>query len=268
MKSVLISIRPEWCDKIASGEKTIEIRKSKPKLKPPFKCYIYCTKAKHYFAEYGLYGDELFRIPTGEVKFGCSMEISCYDGPNKYNEDNFLNGKVIGEFVCDCIEEFESEFYSDDSVLNAIYRVVEDEDFPDVLTAIASNEDDSKNFWICAQSCLSFDEIKEYVGYEKSEKTFYGWHISDLVIYDKPKELSEFHKPSAENMEELLDCEILCDYCYETGRGEYAFTSTPNGPVMCEGAYCDRAYQSYLDDEGFTLYRPPSSWRYVEEGNG
>ena len=42
-KSVLISIRPEWCQKIASGEKTIEVRKKRPKLAPPFKCYIYCT---------------------------------------------------------------------------------------------------------------------------------------------------------------------------------------------------------------------------------
>ena len=45
-KAVLISIRPEWCDKIASGRKTIEVRKTKPKLDTPFKCYIYMTKQK------------------------------------------------------------------------------------------------------------------------------------------------------------------------------------------------------------------------------
>lgn len=43
MKAVLISIRPEWCDLIAAGEKTVEIRKSMPKLHTPFKCYIYQT---------------------------------------------------------------------------------------------------------------------------------------------------------------------------------------------------------------------------------
>ena len=37
--AVLISIKPEWCEKIAGGEKTIEVRKTVPKLKPPFKCY-------------------------------------------------------------------------------------------------------------------------------------------------------------------------------------------------------------------------------------
>ena len=43
MKAVLISLRPKWCEKIASGEKKIEVRKTRPKLQTPFKCYIYCT---------------------------------------------------------------------------------------------------------------------------------------------------------------------------------------------------------------------------------
>jgi len=203
-KAVLISIRPEWCEKISSGQKTIEVRKNRPKLKTPFKCYIYES-----------YGDKGY------------FEV--------YHETTI--GKVIGEFVCDRIEEFESEFYSDDSVFNAIYRVAEDEDFPDVLTAIASNEDDSKNFWICTQSCLSFDEIKEYVGYDKSEKTFYGWHISDLVIYDKPKELSEF----------FMECRRV--YCTE----------------KCEHYGADCHANSVYQKSVRPVKRPPQSWCYVEQ---
>ena len=42
-KAVLISIRPEWVEKIADGEKTLELRKTEPKLETPFKVYIYCT---------------------------------------------------------------------------------------------------------------------------------------------------------------------------------------------------------------------------------
>ena len=46
-KAVLISIRPEWCEKIMSGQKTIEVRKTRPKMNPPFKCYIYkCGNGK------------------------------------------------------------------------------------------------------------------------------------------------------------------------------------------------------------------------------
>lgn len=44
MKAVLISIRPEWCVKIANGEKTVEVRRTKPKIPVPFKAYIYCTQ--------------------------------------------------------------------------------------------------------------------------------------------------------------------------------------------------------------------------------
>ncbi len=45
MKSVLVSIKPKWCEKIARGKKTIEVRKSAPK-EVPFKAYIYCTKGQ------------------------------------------------------------------------------------------------------------------------------------------------------------------------------------------------------------------------------
>lgn len=42
--AVLLSVRPKWCELIANGKKTVEVRKTKPKAEPPFKCYIYCTK--------------------------------------------------------------------------------------------------------------------------------------------------------------------------------------------------------------------------------
>ena len=40
-KAVMLSIHPKWCEKIASGEKTIEVRKTRPKLETPFTAYIY-----------------------------------------------------------------------------------------------------------------------------------------------------------------------------------------------------------------------------------
>lgn len=45
-KAVLISIHPMWCELIMSGQKTVEIRKTKPKLKPPFRCFVYQTQPK------------------------------------------------------------------------------------------------------------------------------------------------------------------------------------------------------------------------------
>ena len=49
MKAVLISIQPIWCEKIAARWKTLELRKTKPNIPLPFKCYIYQTKFKWVF---------------------------------------------------------------------------------------------------------------------------------------------------------------------------------------------------------------------------
>lgn len=76
-KAVLISIRPKWVEKIADGEKTIEVRKNRPKLAPPFKCYIYCTLPKYPHEDF---------IATD------------YPMPQFYG-----GGKVIGEFTCERI---------------------------------------------------------------------------------------------------------------------------------------------------------------------
>ena len=85
MKEVLISIRPKWCELIASGDKTIEIRKTRPKIETPFKCYIYETKAR---SDMPIFVEE-----DGHV---------IYTG----------RGKVIGEFLCDDIKTY----YADDFV--------------------------------------------------------------------------------------------------------------------------------------------------------
>lgn len=71
MKSVLISIKHKYCELIKYGKKTIEVRKSKPKLQTPFKCYIYECLGKRLYNDY--FDNE-----------GC--------------------GKVIGEFVCDNVD--------------------------------------------------------------------------------------------------------------------------------------------------------------------
>lgn len=85
MKSVLISIQPKWCELIASGKKTVEVRKTKPKLEPPFKVYIYCTGGPPYLNSHNGY---------------CYLEerdVLGYRGTGLYCR---LNNGVIGEFVC------------------------------------------------------------------------------------------------------------------------------------------------------------------------
>lgn len=207
MKAVLISIKPKWCELIASGKKTVEVRKTKPKLETPFKVYIYCTKGETIYLPKDIFGNEA------------------------------LNGKIIGEFVCKDIEEFQAEFtdlmyfdsQNENVCQNTIKRVawLEDENEPYYFYETANDEDNPNDCELLRASCLTFDEIRQYIGETFYDKSFYGWLISNLIIYDKPKELSEFRKP--------IECYrgIQKDNC--------------NGCWDCE------------------ITRPPQSWCFVEE---
>ena len=149
-KAVLLSIRPNWCKKILDGEKTVEVRKTKPKdMKPPFKCYIYCTL----IGSDSLFMDVLNRDVAAWNRGGW---------PEK-------RGRVIGEFVCDDVQRIGPE-----------YCIIKE----DIESAIDG-------------SCLTVPQIKDYAGWKSGMsyadlKDLYGWHISDLKIYDRPRPLSDF----------------------------------------------------------------------------
>lgn len=131
MKSVLISIRPKSCEKIANGDCNILIKKSAPK-EVPFKCYIYMTQGA--FKDLGSYSEWIYK--------------------NRM--------KVIGEFVCDSIEDFSKWEFDYSSLLRHI------------------------NLYSGTNGDYKFLD-----NYLKGEKYGYGWHISDLKIYDKPLSLKE-----------------------------------------------------------------------------
>lgn len=152
MKSVLISIRPKWCEFIASGKKTVEIRKTRPKLKTPFKCYIYCTK----------WGKNLIR---GDIATTIDY-VAMY------------GGKVIGEFICNNILEIGRRGFNNNfGYCYESLNIFGNEDIESYITAVR-------------KSCLSKNELHEYA---KNNSFLYAWHISNLEVYDIPKELSEFN---------------------------------------------------------------------------
>ena len=174
-KAVMLSIRPKWCEKIASGEKTIEVRKTKPKLETPFKCYIYCTLPKYPHEDF---------IATD------------YPRPQFYG-----GGKVIGEFTCDRIDRL--------APANEPYGIY-DIDYDYVF-----------------QTCLENGALWDY----GHGTPLYGWHISDLRIYDTPKELSEFKTL----------CRVDADCCA-----------------------CPYYNYTKMECDGRVIGRPPQSWCYVE----
>jgi predicted transcriptional regulator len=98
-KAVLISIRPQWCQKIASAEKTIEVRKTRPKLETPFKAYIYCT------------------MPDAKDPHNI-LELHGADGKIRK-----ANGKVVGEFTCDRIFPF--NVFDNGSIQNWLFEHME-----------------------------------------------------------------------------------------------------------------------------------------------
>lgn len=187
MKGILLSIRPEWVEKIASGKKTIEVRKNAPK-QVPFKAYIYCTKGKDGY-------EWLYRVDN-----------------NGYGKAQSWHGKVIGEFICD--------------------RIIEWKYLPDC------EYDGEKMYYIDSKdgenTCLLYDEIEEY----GKGKTLYGWHISNLKIYDKPKELSEFYRI----------CKNPC--------------KPSNGGILC---LTTKSLKMNGCDGKIPLTRPPQSYMFVEE---
>ena len=146
MKSVLISIRPQWCEFIASGKKTIEVRKTRPKLETPFKCYIYCTNSRPYL----VWGD-VFR-GNRETEF---THLTGYNRKDAEKIWDVFKGKVMGEFVCDTFVV--DKTFGHDALFNAAACITDVE---------------------AAAYCLNAE--------------MYGWHISELEIYDTPKKLSEF----------------------------------------------------------------------------
>lgn len=200
-KSVLLSIKPKYCEFIASGKKTIEVRKTKPKLDTPFKCYIYCTK-----------GELLTRSHYNSKIYVASSPK--YQKALERNGNITLSGKVIGEFVCKAILPI-SITYSDTNSKIAL------REFP--------------------FTCLTDKEIMDYLG---NGKIGYGFHISDLVIYDKPRDLSEFRTLCTDfyDGKHCDECEYFID-----GRG-YEYDESDCG---CDGLK--------------PLKRPPQSWCYVEE---
>ena len=200
MKAVLLSVRPAYCEKIASCEKTIEVCKTKPKLETPFKCYINETKGKQV-----------------EKITGC--DITYYG-----------RGKVIGEFVCDKIDNYECELWN-----NEAYELIRQFDYDEYgEIEYEHGAENNENCEMLNKACLSWQDIRKYLG--QGINTCYAWHISELKIYDKPKRLSEFYSKC--NIPESK-CK-LCDNCYD------------------RADYYGRHYAVKK------LERPPQSWCYVE----
>lgn len=209
MKAVMKSVSPRICEKVANGNCTILVSKTAPKCGVPFKGYIYATKKARL--------QTIFK--KGEWIFSDDHSFGKFD-ENIFVKDSLCawQGKVIGEFVCDKVIKT-CGWRLRGNTQQCAKRTTDEEAFPEL-------------------ACLTIDEIVKYAGSENREVC--GWHISNLKIYGKPKELSEFYTID----ESGNDCCIACVY-----------HETPIEEMPCRTCTGERKY----------LYRPPQSYMYVEE---
>lgn len=187
-KAVMLSIRPKWVEKIASGEKTIEVRKTRPKLATPFKAYLYVTA-----------GNLSYRCPNG-------MICHCNGGR-----------AVIGEFVCNKVDWITRIGFSGSPVPSR-YSICSHSN----MSVLPIND-------LLYAACLTYPELADYLAGGEG----YGWHISDLLIYDQPRELTAFWRACKNSW--------YCESC--------AMYWENNGTCGNESLY---------------IKRPPQSWCYVE----
>lgn len=214
MKSVLISIQPYWVFLIIAKAMGWKIDKEKT---------IEVRK----------------NFPRAEdwnklVEIYCSKDKKSFNQiPKEYQPlmQKFLS-KVVGRWVCNYIEEYK-------------FNLIE-------LTAYGS-----KDFTITQNSlkktCLSKQDLINYgCGEYGNKETLYGWHICDLKIYDKSRELSEFYPIKPKRVEKWTDKDA-CAFCkyHRWEKTPFEETCLLDKPEpICE----------YTPP----ITRPPQSWCYVE----
>ena len=137
--AVMLSVRGKWISKMAKGAKVEEVRKFRPSIEPPYKCYLYCSLAGDTF----MLGD-------------CPG-----------------NGHVVGEFICNAVNEYGR-----------------------------SSRDIAR---LSSLSCVPMSDLHHYFG---RRATIYGWHVSELLIYDKPLPITTFNRPCPNR----LRCESCAMY--------------------------------------------------------
>jgi len=151
---VMTSIQPRWCELIAQ-KKRAEVRKSCPKIKVPFRGFIYCTHPKGKY-DFGLCLDE------GRIGL---LSKSNYPVADSYGL-TILSGKVIGEYVCNEI-----------TYLGNIAT--------DPWALLVGDTHEQLKRLVVDKACLTEDQLHAYGGK-------YLWHLSDVVIYSEPKTLKDF----------------------------------------------------------------------------
>lgn len=181
-KAVLIVVSSTVCERVAERQQKALLRFDKPDLEFPFIVYLCCDVNKgenvlHTYITSG-YGRKNFGI-TQHWRSGLEIvDVNAHLPQCRYNA-YLAEGKVFGEFICNNIEDFTLLYGLHTKKLNSI-----------------------------GNTFFTVDEIQKFARCDKT----YKWDVSNLIIYDVPKPLSEFREYGFKQMYEKyrrndnLDC--------------------------------------------------------------
>lgn len=245
-KAILISIRPEWVEKILNGEKTIEVRKFMPRCGLPIDVYIYCTKGKTQYLMVGKNNNKTYLDDGGEE--------SVYSPNHNY----IGNGKIVAKFTLNKVDKYRTAYVNPKS--NQTYRFTKyglfiNEDKVD-YTSWEKNENVEE---LLKKSCLNANDIHKYAKTGKLEDLdygyFYAWHIDNLQIFDKPMELNQFYTycSQVKNVKEHKGSLYINDV--------YKPLNYSSNPGCRKCKYYDDDFNICRQPNNVT--RPPQSWQYV-----
>lgn len=199
MKSILLSIKPEWVAKILNKEKTIEVRKKFQKDYVGW-VYIYVTKGNNPKGTFLAKTKDFPGFRYNQISFFYDELKDKYEYNGCYDE---LNGKVVARFWCDKVEnvgKWVGNGYGTETITDTVFNLL---------------------------TCLRDDQIKEYLG---NSKKLFAIHISKLEIFDKPRELSEFRY--------AVCPQINCEYCKYNKTVEGDFYCTHKTLTKAPQNYC------------------------------
>lgn len=216
---ILISKSPNICASVLNENASILIFKKFPKDYRGW-VYLYCTKDNKKIWYYdkkwlGCYS-------KNASDFHDALEVSMHFP--------ILNGKVVARFYCDKVEEI---FINSETTHNEMGYDI-DEMF-ETLTL--------KEYELCKKSCLTETQLFDYFSNRQINKLGYAIHISQLEIFDRPKELWEFEKYGSYNRPDIK--------CKNKDRG-----------------ICNRGWgglKGYIGCEKARLTKAPQNYCYVEE---
>ena len=220
MKAILISDHAKWCALMMNGIKKIEARKGTALYKAIQKLideygyaefYVYCTKGKPNL--WFPYEYDCFELDEASQPYLSDNPI--------VDIDTKMNGKVIFKFRCYKVEEI------------AYQRVFEENPFHFLEEESGYGTETLNANEFKKETCLTDKELENYLNTDKPNKRACAIHISNLEIFDRPRELCEFHT----NIKKEPPEELLCPEC---------------GKPM---EYYEYKY----------LTKAPQSWCYVED---